>query len=86
MRQTSIIPRKIYQLADLKTEVTRWRFIGKSIAFTNGCFDILHEGHIASLSQAANEADMLIVAVNSDASTSRLKGDSRPVNNDFVRC
>ena len=85
MRQTSIIRHKIYQLADLKTEVTRWKFIGKTIAFTNGCFDILHEGHIASLSQAANEADILIVAVNSDASTKRLKGDSRPVNNEQSR-
>ena len=85
MRQTSIIPLKIYQLAELQKETTRWRFIGKTIAFTNGCFDILHEGHIASLSQAASEADILIVGVNSDASTKRLKGDSRPVNNEQSR-
>ncbi len=85
MRQTSIIPHKIYQLAELQKEITRWRFIGKTIAFTNGCFDILHEGHIASLSQAASEADILIVGVNSDASTKRLKGDSRPVNNEHSR-
>jgi D-beta-D-heptose 7-phosphate kinase/D-beta-D-heptose 1-phosphate adenosyltransferase len=85
MRQTSIIAHKIYQLAELQKEITRWRFIGKTIAFTNGCFDILHEGHIASLSQAASEADILIVGVNSDASTKRLKGDSRPVNNERSR-
>lgn len=85
MRQTSIIPHKIYQQADLQTEVMRWRFIGKTIAFTNGCFDILHEGHIASLSQAANEADILIVGVNSDASTKRLKGDTRPIINEHSR-
>ncbi|MCY7420786.1 MAG: D-glycero-beta-D-manno-heptose 1-phosphate adenylyltransferase [Chitinophagaceae bacterium] len=85
MRQTSIIPNKIYQLADLITEVIRWKFLGKTIAFTNGCFDILHEGHIASLSQAAAEADMLVVGINSDASTKRLKGDTRPVNNERSR-
>ena len=85
MRQTSIILQKIYLLADLLTEVTRWKFLGKTIAFTNGCFDILHEGHIASLSQAAAEADLLIVGVNSDASTKRLKGNNRPVNNEHSR-
>ena len=52
----------------------------KSIAFTNGVFDILHQGHIFSLSQAANEADYLIVGLNSDKSVKTLKGDSRPVN------
>ena len=59
--------------------------MGKTIAFTNGCFDILHEGHIASLSQAASEADILIVGVNSDASTKRLKGEPRPINNEHSR-
>lgn len=59
--------------------------MGKTIAFTNGCFDILHEGHIASLSQAASEANILIVGVNSDASTKRLKGESRPINNEHSR-
>ena len=59
--------------------------MGKTIAFTNGCFDILHEGHIYSLSQAAREADFLIVGVNSDASTKRLKGEERPVNNQQSR-
>ncbi|HTD98201.1 MAG TPA: adenylyltransferase/cytidyltransferase family protein, partial [Mucilaginibacter sp.] len=55
------------------------------IAFTNGCFDILHEGHIFSLSQAAREGDVLIVGLNADASTKRLKGPGRPVNNEHSR-
>ena len=59
--------------------------MGKKVAFTNGCFDILHEGHIFSLSQAANESDFLIVGVNSDASTKRLKGTERPINNEQSR-
>ncbi|PZP52267.1 MAG: D-glycero-beta-D-manno-heptose 1-phosphate adenylyltransferase [Pseudopedobacter saltans] len=57
-----------------------WRLQGKKVAFTNGCFDILHVGHIASLSKAAENADVLIVGINSDESTKRLKGESRPIN------
>ena len=55
------------------------------MAFTNGCFDILHAGHIASLSQAANEADFLIVGLNSDSSVKLLKGENRPVNDEQSR-
>ena len=85
MKQVSSIPAKIYTIDTLLTEITRWRLKGKKIAFTNGVFDILHEGHIASLSEAASYGDMLIVAVNSDASVKRLKGESRPVNNQNSR-
>jgi D-beta-D-heptose 7-phosphate kinase/D-beta-D-heptose 1-phosphate adenosyltransferase len=65
--------------------VRRWRLLGKTVAFTNGCFDILHQGHISSLSDAAREADILVVGVNSDASTRRLKGEQRPINNQDAR-
>ena len=85
MRRTELIQNKIFTLPDLQKRVIQWREEGKTIAFTNGCFDILHEGHIASLSQAASEADRLVVGVNSDASTRRLKGDERPVNNQHSR-
>jgi D-beta-D-heptose 7-phosphate kinase/D-beta-D-heptose 1-phosphate adenosyltransferase len=85
MRKADIIPTKIYNLNELKLEVVRWRFKNKTIAFTNGCFDILHPGHIASLSQASAEASYLIVGVNSDASTKRLKGEGRPVNSQESR-
>jgi D-beta-D-heptose 7-phosphate kinase/D-beta-D-heptose 1-phosphate adenosyltransferase len=80
MKAIESIPKKIQTLAALKATVASWRATGKSVAFTNGCFDILHEGHIFSLSQAAKEADFLIVAVNSDASIQRLKGLDRPIN------
>lgn len=76
---------KIIDVAEAKRRMNQWRLSGKKVAFTNGCFDILHRGHIASLSQAAAEADYLIVAVNSDASTKRLKGESRPVNDQDAR-
>ena len=66
-------------------QVKRWRLNSKTVAFTNGVFDLLHEGHITLLSQAASYADKLIIGVNSDASVKRLKGDSRPINNQHSR-
>ena len=57
----------------------------KTIAFTNGCFDILHEGHLYSLGEAAKEADHLIVGVNADQSVKKLKGESRPINGEQSR-
>jgi len=85
MKNADIIQQKIYTLDNLVKETGRWKFMGKTIAFTNGCFDILHEGHIFSLSQAAKEGDVLVVGINSDASTKRLKGPSRPINNEHSR-
>lgn len=66
-------------------QVRRWKLKSKTIAFTNGVFDILHEGHIAILSKAAAMADILIVGVNSDTSVKRLKGENRPINNEQSR-
>jgi rfaE bifunctional protein nucleotidyltransferase chain/domain len=57
----------------------RWREQGRRVAFTNGCFDLLHPGHVSLLEQARAEADALIVAINSDASVREIKGPSRPV-------
>jgi rfaE bifunctional protein nucleotidyltransferase chain/domain len=85
MRIPQIIPQKIYELPALRHQLGRWRLLGKTVAFTNGCFDILHEGHIASLSAAAREADYLVVGLNSDASTRRLKGEHRPINGQDAR-
>ena len=66
-------------------QIRRWRLLDKKIVFTNGVFDILHEGHIASLSEAALYGHILIVGINADASVKRLKGESRPVNNEGSR-
>lgn len=85
MRKADIIEKKIFSLPELVRRIAQWRLLGKTVAFTNGVFDIMHRGHIASLSQAASEADYLIVGINSDASTKRLKGDSRPVNDEQAR-
>ncbi len=85
MRNADIIQQRIFTLPALLTVNSCWKFMQKQVAFTNGCFDILHEGHIFSLSQAAKEGDVLIVGINSDASTKRLKGPHRPINNEHSR-
>jgi len=85
MKQVQAIPKKIYSLQQLQQTIASWKVNGKTVSFTNGCFDILHEGHIASLSAAAAEGDYLVVGVNSDASTKRLKGPERPINNEHSR-
>jgi len=58
---------------------------GKKLVFTNGCFDILHAGHVSYLAQASTLGDILILGLNSDASVKRLKGDSRPINTEKDR-
>ena len=85
MRKPDIIEKKIQSLPDALRTINAWRVTGKTIAFTNGCFDILHRGHIFSLSQAAKEADYLIVGLNSDSSTKQLKGPGRPINDQQAR-
>ena len=85
MKATKHIQQKILDGHHLQQELMRWRKFSKKIAFTNGCFDILHAGHIHSLMQAASFAEVLIVGLNSDASTKRLKGENRPVNNEQNR-
>ncbi len=85
MNKPECIEKKIFLLPELIQRMEEWKFFRKTVAFTNGVFDILHRGHIYSLSQAAGEADFLIVAVNSDASVKRLKGTLRPVNDQNSR-
>ena len=71
---------KIASPSRMVEEVARWRAKGLRVGFTNGCFDILHKGHVAYLNQARSWCDRLIVGLNSDASVRRLKGEGRPVN------
>jgi rfaE bifunctional protein nucleotidyltransferase chain/domain len=66
-------------LPALLAERQEWRRAGRSVAFTNGCFDLLHPGHIALLEAARAEGDVLVVGLNSDASVRGLKGEGRPV-------
>jgi D-beta-D-heptose 7-phosphate kinase/D-beta-D-heptose 1-phosphate adenosyltransferase len=70
---------------ELETWAAELRGEGKRIVFTNGCFDLLHPGHLALLAAAAEMGDVLIVAINSDQSVRRLKGESRPIYPDAER-
>src|SRR5262245_52070940 len=69
----------------LQKALAVWRFQGKKIVFTNGCFDILHLGHVDYLSKAADLGDVLVIGVNTDRSTRQLKGPGRPVNDEGQR-
>lgn len=76
---------KIFSRQDAVQLVKCWQDEGKKIVFTNGCFDIVHLGHIDYLEKARNLGHKLVVGVNTDASVSRLKGPTRPVVNEYAR-
>ncbi len=85
MSKLEIIESKIISKESLKYQLAIWRFLSKKIVFTNGCFDILHLGHIDYLSKAAEFGDVLIVGLNSDDSVRTIKGINRPVNDENSR-
>jgi len=68
-----------YSRAELVEQRARWKRQGKTVVFTNGCYDLLHPGHVRLLEQARNLGDVLILALNSDAGVRRMKGPSRPL-------
>ena len=76
---------KILSLPQTLEKVARWRSKGLRVGFTNGCFDLLHPGHVSLLTQARDQCDRLIVGLNTDASIKRLKGDDRPINPEMAR-
>ena len=85
MKNIRTAEEKIIPFNKIEAWVKAKKVTGRTIAFTNGCFDILHEGHIYSLSQAAKEADILVVGVNADDSVKKLKGENRPINTQQTR-
>jgi len=76
---------KLMPLDRMVDRVERWRRKGYKVGFTNGCFDLLHPGHLSLLQQARSNCDRLIVGLNSDASVKRLKGEARPVQSEAAR-
>jgi rfaE bifunctional protein nucleotidyltransferase chain/domain len=76
---------KIKTVAELRPLLDILRGTGKKIIFTNGCFDIIHTGHTRYLTQAKSYGDLLVVAVNSDASVRKIKGEKRPINSQVDR-
>lgn len=76
---------KINDLSSLKSLVKNWQSEGQKVVFTNGVFDLLHIGHITYLAKAAELGDKLIIGLNADSSVRRIKGESRPVNDQNSR-
>ncbi|PKP51589.1 MAG: D-glycero-beta-D-manno-heptose 1-phosphate adenylyltransferase [Bacteroidetes bacterium HGW-Bacteroidetes-1] len=85
MKNLEVIQKRIYNWESIDQMLSICRFQHKKIVFTNGCFDILHLGHVDYLSKAADLGDILIVGVNTDASVRRLKGTERPLNDEMAR-
>ncbi|MEI6059843.1 MAG: D-glycero-beta-D-manno-heptose 1-phosphate adenylyltransferase [Bacteroidota bacterium] len=87
MSRLDLIRKKIFTSADpvYNQMLNIWRFQAKKIVFTNGCFDILHLGHIDYLSKARDLGNILIVGLNTDLSVSKIKGDTRPIQDEMSR-
>jgi len=86
MQRLEIVESKIYKTKeDFHYKLAYWRFHSEKIVFTNGCFDILHRGHIDYLAKAADEGNMLIVGLNTDNSVQRIKGKNRPIQDQVSR-
>ena len=79
------IKSKIYSLSDLKIQSEKWKGKGKKIVFTNGCFDLVHRGHLEVLANTADLGDKLIIGLNSDFSIKELKGENRPIMDELSR-
>lgn len=76
---------KIYSLEELKKKIVLWNKENKKIVFTNGCFDLIHQGHIDYLAKARDLGDILIIGLNTDSSVSRIKGSHRPIQDEKSR-
>jgi rfaE bifunctional protein nucleotidyltransferase chain/domain len=85
MAKLEIITAKILNQESLRRACVVWNFKNQKVVFTNGCFDILHLGHIEYLAKAANLGDILVVGLNSDRSVNRIKGPTRPINDEHSR-
>ena len=86
MKKLELIQNKIFTDTEkLKHTLAIWRFKGYKIVFTNGCFDLLHLGHVDYLAKAAGKGDKLIVGLNTDSSVTRLKGPGRPITDQHSR-
>lgn len=86
METLQLIKNKIYfEWKTFRSPFSVFRSQGSKVVFTNGCFDILHRGHVEYLAKAADMGDVLVVGLNTDASVKRLKGEERPINNQDAR-
>lgn len=79
------IQSKIFSPDSLTDKLSEWKMQNRKIVFTNGCFDIIHRGHIEYLAKAADLGDILFIGVNTDASVRKLKGNNRPLQDELSR-
>ena len=79
MKNLQNITSKIFSLSDLKLQADKWKENEEKIVFTNGCFDLVHRGHVEVLANTADLGDRLIIGLNSDSSIKELKGVNRPI-------
>jgi D-glycero-beta-D-manno-heptose 1-phosphate adenylyltransferase len=85
MTTLDVTNNKILDHKVLGNRLAMWRLFNNKIVFTNGCFDILHRGHIEYLSQARDKGEILVIGLNSDASVKRIKGEGRPLQDEMSR-
>lgn len=85
MEYLEIVQSKIFNKEELERQLNVWKFKSKKIVFTNGCFDILHLGHIDYLARARDLGDILVLGLNTDKSVSAIKGEDRPINDERSR-
>jgi rfaE bifunctional protein nucleotidyltransferase chain/domain len=86
INRTDYLGAKIVSLNEAKQQIEIWKLSSKKVVFTNGCFDILHKGHVTYLAQTAQHGNRLILGLNTDASVKRQgKGDDRPINDENAR-
>lgn len=82
---TAIENKIVRNSADMVATLNMWRFKEERIVFTNGCFDVVHRGHVEYLAKSAELGTKLIIGLNTDASVRRLKGENRPINEEYAR-
>ena len=85
MKQLELLQSKILSFPGIEKQVALWRSAQKKIVFTNGCFDLLHMGHIDYLAKARDLGDVLVIGLNTDRSVQKIKGPSRPVKDELSR-
>jgi rfaE bifunctional protein nucleotidyltransferase chain/domain len=85
MQNLKLIKSKVMEMPEFKRQLSIWRFFQKKIVFTNGCFDIIHLGHIDYLLKAKNLGDKLLIGLNTDESVRQIKGSHRPITDQNSR-
>ncbi len=85
MNKLDVVKSKIIDIDNIIPYLTYWKLKNQKIVFTNGCFDILHRGHVEYLAKAASSGNVLVIGLNTDSSVRRIKGENRPIQDEYAR-